>query len=124
MRVRVQRSGCGNPPLPPPPLSSSNLWNQRVAVGVWLQNIDSRDLVCKFSGMNTLRGLSGIRFCGQFAVSSFAARKAKDCARRSLISLTLYLYYSDFDGINMQRFCDEIFEERRGDFEFSSSQGA
>jgi hypothetical protein len=32
-----------------------DLWNQRVAGGLRLQNIDSKDLVCKFFGLKILR---------------------------------------------------------------------
>jgi hypothetical protein len=37
-----------------------DLWNQWVAGGVWLQNIDFKEFACKFFVLNILRGVGGL----------------------------------------------------------------
>jgi hypothetical protein len=38
-----------------------DLWNQWVAGWLWLQNIDLKEFVCKFFGMNNLAVAAGLK---------------------------------------------------------------
>jgi hypothetical protein len=90
-----------------------NLWNQQVAVGVWLQNIDSRDLRWKISEMNNLRDLRRQKRIpshpsqrtgrdpgsGMTERKAAAKGKAAQMARPSFQAL--YIYCIELSGINM-----------------------
>jgi hypothetical protein len=66
-----------------------------VARGVWLQNIDSRDLVGKMSGCNILRGFERYSVLGnQFPVASSKCKRLRGAQPRLFNSL--YFYFSEW----------------------------
>ncbi len=82
----VLRLAGGTHPLPPG--FRVNLWNQQVPGQVWLQNIDSRDLGHKISGMKNLAGFG--RCSAEFAVQSWQKAKGRAYAQPCwLISMSL-----------------------------------
>jgi hypothetical protein len=112
----------GYQPSPSPSVFGLDLWNQRVAGGVWLQNIDFRYFVSKISEMRNLGALKGksrspsgmtkrtatTKAKARFPSNALSTgdgtmekrQKAKGCAARSLVCLTLYFYCSELGGIN------------------------
>jgi hypothetical protein len=78
MRCSGRMRRCGRVPLPG--LFQLDLWNQEFAGRVRLQNIDSRDLGWKISGMSGLRRLKKQIPSGVTTRRATTRPKAKGCA--------------------------------------------